>query len=345
MLHRHRTTVIVPTYRGQRFLGDALASIERNLVGDIEVLLVDDGSTDATIDIARSFEPKLPLRILRPNRRGSWVAMTNIGIAEATGARSCILHQDDRWLPGRSQVLAGISTIECPMIWMQTAMIDQRGNDIGKWRFPHAVRSSLPDLKDIPLAASLYIQNWLAVPSVVIDTQLARDSGGLDEDLWYTADWDLWLKLLHIGPPTLVKDMGSAFRIHKDAQTVTGSHDIDAFRQQMVAVQGRHLWATLTHRDPEIIQRAGALSTETNAVLAAGFHRHRYEYRRWGRSIAAAGRDGLRAYLENSSLIDRLTSRLRLAVTGAYADRLPLRSHSKFDVRGPHGTRDEVLNR
>lgn len=321
MLNRRRTTVIIPTYQGQRFLGEALASVEQSDLDDVEVLVVDDGSTDATIRIARSFEPKLPLRILRPGRRGNWVAMTNIGLAEATGAQSCILHQDDRWLSGRNRLLAALSTAECPMIWMQSAMINARGHDIGKWRFPHAVRSDLPNLKNVSLPASLYVQNWLAVPSVVFDTKLARDSGALDETLWYTADWDLWLKLLQTGPPAVSEDMGSAFRIHKASQTIIGSHDIDDFRQQMATVQARHDWAALTHRAPGIVRRAGALSTETNVALAAGLHLRHYAIRHWARSLHSAGRAGLAFYLENASLMDRLRPRANVAIPDTLKNR------------------------
>lgn len=330
-LRQRRTTVIIPTYQGQNFLSEALNSIAHDLLGDLEVIVIDDGSTDATVQIARSFESRLPLRVLRPNRRANWVAITNIGLSEATGAWSCILHQDDKWLPGRREAhaLAASSGIQNPMVWMQTAMINEDSKAIGNWRFPYAVRSNLESLTDMPLSASLFIQNWLAVPSVIFSTALARNSGGMDEDLWYTADWDLWLRLLRNGPPIALPHVGSAFRIHKKAQTILRSRDTAAFREQMITVQTRHGWAAQTSHDPEMVRRAGALSTETNAALASGLHLQRYEFAGWARSFAQAGMAGFWCYLQNASLIDRLAPRVRLAMTGLLDPKAAL-------WRGPH---------
>jgi glycosyltransferase involved in cell wall biosynthesis len=308
------SSVIMPTYQGQRFLGEALESIARSSIGELEVLVVDDGSTDDTIQIAKWFQSKMTLRILKPARRKNWVAMTNIGLEEASGSRCCILHQDDRWLPGRSQAHKDLSKQERPMVWMQTAMINESGQFVGEWRFPRAIRRHLHHPNDISPAASLFIQNWLSVPSVVFDTRLARDCGGLDESLWYTADWDLWFKLLRSGPPRLMSQVGSAFRVHREAQTITRSEDVDAFREQMNTVQARHSWAAETYRDADLLRRAAALSTETNTALAASLHRRSYGYSNWARSLVTARMAGLTCYLQNASLIDRLEPRVRLAV-------------------------------
>jgi hypothetical protein len=315
-LKSDRLSVVIPTYQGRDFLADALGSVARLAAGDIEVLVVDDGSTDGTVEIARAFESKLPLRILMPRRRGNWMAMTNIGLAEATGARCCILHQDDMWLTDRSAV-GPTAVVDCQgaMICMETQIIDRSGRAVGRWRFPRAVRRYVREPAQRALAASLYVQNWLAVPSVVFSTQRARDCGGLDESLWYTADWDLWLKLLHQDPAILVRKAGSAFRVHARSQTLVGSRDVEGFREQMAAVQARHAWALVEQPAGDALRRAGDLSTSTNAALAAAFHVEAGGYSGWLRCLRSAGVAGVHAYLGNASLGDRLLPRARVAAS------------------------------
>jgi hypothetical protein len=313
-LRADRLSVLIPTYQGGDFLAGALESLVRGATADTEVLVVDDGSTDGTVDIARAFEGRLSLRVLTPHRRGSWMAMTNIALAEATGARCTILHQDDMWLPGRSAMRAVVHCADA-MICMETRVIDSTGRFLGRWRFPHAVRPYTGRPARRAVAASLYVQNWLAVPSVVFATERARDCGGLDEALWYTADWDLWLKLLRRQPAILVPGAGSAFRVHSRSQTLVGSRDVGGFREQMATVQTRHAWALLGQPAGDTLRRAGDLSTCTNAALAGTFHGEAGGYPAWLRSLRRAGVTGVRAYLENASLGDRLAPRARVALS------------------------------
>lgn len=316
-LKADRLSVIVPTYEGREYLPAALGSVLRLAAGDIEVLVVDDGSTDGTVEVARSYAGRLPLRVLTPSRRGNWMAMTNIGLAEATGARCCILHQDDMWLTVRSAaVLSALVESRDAMICMETRIVDRRGSAVGRWRFPRAVRRYTGQPARRAVAASLYVQNWLAVPSVVFATQRARDCGGLDESLWYTADWDLWLKLLRHGPSVLIGEVGSAFRIHGRSLTLAGSRDVTAFRGQMTAVQARHQWAVAGQPAEAVLRRAGDLSTSTNAALAAAFHVEAAGYGGWLRSLGSAGTAGVHAYLANAALGDRLMPRARVAASG-----------------------------
>ena len=91
-------SVIMPTYNGESFLSNALNSILSQGDDQIEVIAVDDGSTDATIPILKSFATKLSLRIVTRGRVGNWAANTNHGLSLAQGDFVCFLHQDDHWL-------------------------------------------------------------------------------------------------------------------------------------------------------------------------------------------------------------------------------------------------------
>ena len=72
------------------------------------------------------------------------------------------------------------------------------------------------------LRQALLVQNSIAMPAPIFDRQTYRNVGGLDESLWYTPDWDLWLKLAAAGPARYDPYPRTAFRIHGHSLTMTG---------------------------------------------------------------------------------------------------------------------------
>lgn len=90
-------SVIVPVFNGEKYLGEALGSVFADPFDSFEVIVVDDGSTDNTAEIARSF-PRVKYSY-QPNQ-GVAVAVNN-GIAKARGKYLSFLGSDDIWMPGR----------------------------------------------------------------------------------------------------------------------------------------------------------------------------------------------------------------------------------------------------
>ena len=304
-------SVIMPTYNGEPYIDLALGSIATQTQPPLEVIVVDDGSTDATLDVVKSYEARLPVRLLRPERRGNWLAMTNIGIAEAKGMWCTILHQDDVWASRRNdRLFAELARFrDTPgLVVMRTRFIDDAGRDIGPWPFPRSLRRKR---QPVDISWSLYIQNWIAVPSAVFSTTKARDRGGMDEALWYTADWDLWLKLARDDDVVLLDELGSLFRVHNGSQTVSGSRDLDKFRNQLVTVQERHQWAIEGHAESEQVRRAGCLATETNIFLAGTLHGAGHSLVPWLHVARSAGLNSAVTYLNHSAIASRLLARLR----------------------------------
>lgn len=90
-------SVIVPVYNGERFLSEALQSILMQNYQPLEVLVVDDGSTDQSASVAAKFPE---VRVLRKMHSGL-AATLNYGIRHATGDLLAFLDADDRWLQGK----------------------------------------------------------------------------------------------------------------------------------------------------------------------------------------------------------------------------------------------------
>jgi len=96
MSNKTTVSVVIPCYNAAPFLQETLDSVLGQTVPPLEVIVVDDGSTDDSGAIAQSYGP--PVRVIRQENRGESVAR-NRGIDEAQGEWVALLDADDRWLP------------------------------------------------------------------------------------------------------------------------------------------------------------------------------------------------------------------------------------------------------
>ncbi len=179
-------SVIIPTYNAAAYLPDALQSALAQTVLDLEVLVVDDGSTDETATLMRTYGP--PVRYL-PQPNGGVAAARNRGIAESRGRYVAFLDADDVWLPHKLErqlaALAGRQGFRaCCTAYRVVAA------DLAPLRMQHSLRSN-PTLEHL-----LTIGNVIGTPSTVLaERALFLEQGGFDPALSQCADWEMWLRL------------------------------------------------------------------------------------------------------------------------------------------------------
>ncbi len=98
MTSRPLVSVIIPVYNGERYLAEAIDSAIAQDYRPLEILVIDDGSTDGSARIARSYGP--PVTCLTKAHSGL-AATRNFGVAVARGELLAFLDSDDVWLPGK----------------------------------------------------------------------------------------------------------------------------------------------------------------------------------------------------------------------------------------------------
>jgi glycosyltransferase involved in cell wall biosynthesis len=306
-------SVILPTWNGEAYLARALESVAEQESRDFEVIAVDDGSTDRTPEILRSYARRLPLRILERGRVGNWVANTNRGIALAEGTYLCFLHQDDWWLRGRLRALreATDGRPDVSLVVHASEYVDARGRLMGKYRppLPHR-RDGLPPDFVVP---RFLVQNFITIPSALFPRRAVVDSGGLDERLWYTADWDLWLRLAVLGRTVALNRVLAAYRIHPLSQTSLRSFDDREFRVQHEIVLDRHLaaWAAARPGGNCPAEPAARFSIDVNVALAALANRRVPAIRSLLADALRLGTLGCLRYWTVSRIAERVSARLR----------------------------------
>jgi glycosyltransferase involved in cell wall biosynthesis len=300
----------MPVHNGERFIAAALESVRGQDNEGIELVFVDDGSTDRTLEIVSDFAKFLRIRLISPGRIGNWVTVTNLGLREAWGDWACFLHHDDLWLPGRIARLRGeMEKAEGALVLHNAMFVSPDGQRLGPWTCPLPEGVVSPDR----FLERLLVQNFIAIPSPVFRRSAAIDSGGLDEALWHTADWDLWLRLGAMGPIRFIADTLSAFRVHPASQTVTHSLRPGEWEQQLTTVFLRHFprW-NATGKRRAMVEEAAMASVAVNAALAAASRGQPLRWKGPLLKLLALGPSGWRRYVRDSRIVERVGSRLKL---------------------------------
>jgi glycosyltransferase involved in cell wall biosynthesis len=208
------TSVIIPAYNQGHYLRDAIQSVLGQTREDYEILVIDDGSTDSTSEVARSFDDPRLIYIYQENRGLS--GARNTGIRNSHGKYLTFLDSDDLFLPDKLSLL--IDKFEhdpdCGLVAGQAIPIDEEGQLLGKL-------FNTPIPKD---PVDLLLGNPLHVGSVMLQHNWQEKVGWFDEGLRSYEDWDMWLRLGLAGCKTgWVDKPVSYYRFHAHQMTRIGS--------------------------------------------------------------------------------------------------------------------------
>lgn len=302
-------SIVMPVHNGEHYIAIALDSLRNQLPASAEIVVVDDCSTDRTVEIVRAITD-LPIRLLSPCRFGNWVAATNHGLRHAEGEWACFLHHDDLWLPGRGQrILAEIPNTPGALLLHNAVFIDSRGHSAGPWTCP------LPagNVASSDFLSHLLIQNFIAIPSPVFRRSIVLETGALDETLWFSGDWDLWLRLGAAGPVRFLSETLTAFRVHPFSQTDSRKVSPGEWEQQLTIVLNRYLpRLSSPAKSLRGIDQAARVSIAVNSSLSAASRGQPFQPWPALGQLLALGPAGGRRYLRDSRIFQRVMARLRV---------------------------------
>lgn len=206
-------SVIIPAYNQGHFLAAAVQSVLDQTHAAVEILVVDDGSTDNTRTVVAHFtDPRL--RYIYQENRGLSGAR-NTGIRHATGDYISYLDSDDQFLPHKLALMVDLleTRPNIGFVAGQAVPIDEQGQPIGK-----IFDDGLP-LREV----DLLLHNPLHVGSVLLRSDCQRRAGFFDESLRSYEDWDMWLRLARQGCRMAWLDQPvSLYRFHGAQMTRDG---------------------------------------------------------------------------------------------------------------------------
>jgi hypothetical protein len=180
-------TVVLPVYNGEAFVGDAVRSILSQTSPDLELVIVDDGSTDHTSEILSSF-PDDRIRIQRHRENAGLVRSLNDGIAAARAPFIARIDADDWCFPHRlERQLAYFSAHpDTVLLGSSVELVSATGNEV-------VTRRVIDD--NIRLRWRLFFTNHFIHPTMMFRRELVIDVGRYDEAAFPAEDYDLWLRM------------------------------------------------------------------------------------------------------------------------------------------------------
>ncbi len=176
----------MPVYNAERFLPEAMESILGQRHGDFEFLILDDGSTDRSLEIIRSYADSR-IRLVRNEKNLGLVATLNRGLALARGELVARMDADDVALPARLQRQAAVMGAEPRVVLLgsHVKVINEAGRRVTMWRFP---------TDDTLIRWTLLFENCFAHSAVMFRLGAVRAAGGYTPGIG-AEDYDLWIRL------------------------------------------------------------------------------------------------------------------------------------------------------
>ena len=178
-------SVIIPSYNHAAYLRECIDSVLAQDHQNIELIVVDDGSTDASLDILRTYGQRITLL---QQRGGRQARARNLGLQVAHGELVAFLDSDDRYLPGRisSAVAALQAAPEFDVVWGDYRQIDAAGALISEARWTPAVAD---------FRRELITGNPICNATVTLRRPVLDEIGGFDERVPRVCDGAAWYQI------------------------------------------------------------------------------------------------------------------------------------------------------
>ncbi|MEP7358074.1 MAG: glycosyltransferase family A protein, partial [Anaerolineales bacterium] len=231
MIGSPSVSIILPVFNGEKFIAGALATVQAQTLTGWELIVVDDGSTDATPAILAAADAGERRRVIRQANAGL-AAARNRGLAEARAPYVAFLDVDDRWHPSYlSEMRAALEAApRAAAAFAGWGCIDDDGR-------PLPQRALLSPEQTARLPSDLKWRNAILPSALVARRSALAQAGGFDEALAACEDWDLWLRLIALGDFAAVPRIMMEYRVHAGSMT----ENVEHIEQERLKLNAKHL--------------------------------------------------------------------------------------------------------
>ena len=204
-----KISVIVPSFNQVQYIESTLSSIVSQNYPSLELIIIDGGSTDGSVDIIQKFGRDISYWVSEPD--GGQTQALIKGFKASTGEIQCWTNSDDLMAPGCLREVAEffVSHPKIDAVFGNTTWIDKDGR-------------VLREQREIPFNRFiwLYTYNYIPGMSMFWRREIYDKVGGLDPEFSLSMDADLWIRISEVGRIGNVRRTWSAMRYYKDQKNI-----------------------------------------------------------------------------------------------------------------------------
>jgi glycosyltransferase involved in cell wall biosynthesis len=240
-------SIVTPSYNQERFIDETIKSVISQ-EGDfnIDYIIIDGKSTDGSVEIIKKYDTllkqgKWPVKCKGINYR--WVSEPDDGQSDAIakgfrmaeGDVLAWLNSDDVYMPDAFKKVIGFydSHLNIMMMYGDTYFIDESGSAIGKY----------------PTEAFEYkrlaVSNYIGQPSAFFRKKAYEEAGGVDIDLQYVMDYDLWIRMARRFNIEHFPEFLSSFRLHEESKTISREQAYANMKEMLNIIIKHYCWAPI----------------------------------------------------------------------------------------------------
>lgn len=312
-----RIVIIVPSYNHARYLSACLESVQAQTFRDWSLLLIDDGSRDESVEIAREFarrDHRIQVQVNEMNR-GTYSTQQR-GLDETDSPLVAILNSDDLWAPSKLERQVDLLDRypSAPYSYVLGALIDDQGRLQGEDVHKDWPRDEVQD----PLPYLLY-ENRILASGVLFRRAGLR----FVTTCRYSGDWIALLERSVVGPAACVDERLTFWRQHGENTYIASPRQMAEEIRVREAIERRSDDWSLPRLDPSAVRR-GLGKNSLNLLALHAFFRDHSEARAAGlKAIAYGSRASVKRTLATYLGQERLRRHLWPAMAGAANDLTP----------------------
>jgi glycosyltransferase involved in cell wall biosynthesis len=236
-------SIITPSYNQGRFIEETIRSVLLQGYPNLEYIIIDGGSSDNTVEVLKKYEPWLKYWVSEPDKGQSHAI--NKGFKKAEGDLLGWLNSDDYFFPFGLHTLVSLrKSHPSAVAWVGAC----RDVDINGQR----LRRRSPWIGGKKAFANWSREAWIPQPSCLFDADTFHQISGLDENLHYVMDVDLWMRLAERGKFAAVDKIVSCARMYAGIKT----------RKNIPMQQAEHIFINFKHNLPEVARERMARCME-----------------------------------------------------------------------------------
>lgn len=214
-------SVLVAVYNGERFLKKTIQSVLNQTYKNLEIIIIDDASTDSGRDIIKSFSDER-MKVVLKDKNENVCCVANLAFEMATGKYCAVIGHDDIWNADKieHQVRYLEEHEECGACFTRCNIINQKDEVINGEQELYQIFNACENGNRYQHIERLYLnQNYLCAPSVMLRMETLRQVGGYDYSLLQIQDYELWLRILTVAEIFILEEKLTDYRIILDKRS------------------------------------------------------------------------------------------------------------------------------